>query len=197
MHKPSTMVIAIFAIASCSAPATAQSLPEQLDVVAPLVNAESLDALGGPDNPESIVASIDGRWFTLNNTTRNWGEAGVGFGPDDLENSRLRLCADDADESSVHEVTGPTSFDVHETIGYYDVSLTQTVTWRDGRRFDILIDKGDYLRSYGIEADDDARREEMLGYLEILIEEGVEIWRPSEDILVLDGTFGTNVIGRC
>jgi hypothetical protein len=198
MSRTATAFLAAFSTALLTAPAVAEDLSKQMDRVAPAVNAGSLDALGGPDDAESIIDGIDGRWFTLGNMVRNWGDDGVGLGPDDLEEGRLRNCADDADYIMVQEVTGPTSFEIHETfVSYDDASVTQSVTLAEGRRFVVSVDEEELLRSYGLDPNDADRASEIIEVAKMLAEEGAEIWRPSDDLMVMSGGLGINVIGRC
>lgn len=198
MIRTSTAFLAALSCALFTAQAVAEELSEQMDRVAPAVNAGNLDGLGGPDNAESIIDGIDGRWFTLGNMVRNWGDDGVGFGPDDLEQSRLRNCADDADYTMVQEVTGPTSFEIYETFASYDdASVTQSVTLAEGRRFVVSVDEEELLRSYGLDPNDTDRAGEIIEVAKMLAEEGAEIWRPSDDLMVMSGGLGIDVIGRC
>ncbi|WP_332714691.1 hypothetical protein [Pelagibacterium mangrovi] len=198
MARTPTAFLAALSFALFTAQAGAEELSEQMDRVAPAVNAGNLDALGGPDDAESIIDGIDGRWFTLANMVRNWGGDGVGFGPDDLEQSRLRNCADDADYTMVQEVTGPTSFEIYETFASYDdTSVTQSVTLAEGRRFVVSVDEEELLRSYGIDPNDADGASEIIEVAKMLAKEGAEIWRPSDDLMVMSGGLGIDVIGRC
>ena len=198
MIRTSTAFLAALSCALFTAQAVAEELSEQMDRVAPAVNAGSLDALGGPDDAESIIDGIDGRWFTLGNMVRNWGDDGVGLGSDDLEEGRLRNCADDADYIMVQKVTGPTSFEIHETfVSYGDASVTQSVTLAEGRRFVVSVDEEELLRSYGIDPNDADGASEIIEVAKMLAKEGAEIWRPSDDLMVMSGGLGIDVIGRC
>ncbi|WP_332719905.1 hypothetical protein [Pelagibacterium mangrovi] len=177
--------------------ANAADLAAQLDVVAPLVNAEDMDAIGGPDDPAEIIAGLDGQWFTLNNVTRNWGSDGVGFDQENLARSVARNCSDEADPSITYEVTGDTSWTVREILPRYETELTQTVTHLEGRRFSISVNLDELLHSYGKGEASESERAEMQEMVAMFKEQGAEFWRPSDDIFIASGPFGIDVTGRC
>jgi len=165
--------------------------------VAPAVNAEDMIAIGGPDDPAEILADLDGQWFTLGNLVRNWGSAGVGFGPEDLERSVARNCSDEADSSTFYEVTANTEFAVREVLPRYDTVLTQVLTHLEGRRFSVSVDVDELIRSYGQENAGEDEKAEIRAMAALFKEQGVELWRPSADVFVTAGPFGIDVTGRC
>lgn len=176
---------------------SAADLAAQLDFVAPAINAEDWDAIGGPDDPTGIIAGLDGQWFTMDNLVRNWGSDGVGFGPEDLERSVERNCAFEADSSTFYEVVGDAEFAVREVLPRYETELSQSVAHVEGRRFSVSVDMDDLMRSYGMENASDGDKAEIREMADLLKGQGVEFWRPSDDILVAAGPFGIDVSARC
>ena len=188
---------ALFAASTVGISASAADLAAQLDAVAAAVNAEDMDAIGGPDDAAGIIADLDGQWFALNNVVRNWGADGVGFDQEDLERSVARNCSDEADSSTFYEVTGDTSWAVREVLPRYETELTQTLTHLEGRRFSISVNLDELLRSYGQGEASESERAEMQEMVAMFKEQGAEFWRPSNDIFIASGPFGIDVTGRC
>lgn len=195
----SSLLLALFAGAAgpALADAVAEDLAAQLDQVALVVNGEAVEQLGGPEDPAALLDGLDGQWFTLNNLSRNWGEDGVGFDAADLASAMTRQCGPDADIAVHYAVTGENSFTVHELVRTHEAELTTTVTAREGRMFTLAVDEEALLRSYGIGEDDEEARAEILAANAILIEQGIALWRPTPDIVVMVTPFGVDVTGRC
>jgi hypothetical protein len=191
-------VVGIAVIAGLAAPAgtvAAEDLAEQLDAIAPFVNAKDLDSIGGPDDPGGIVAGLDGQWFPLNNTVRNWGKDG--FDAEGLAQSMARSCAEDATASTFYEATGDSSFSVREVLRSYDTEFHMVLTHVEGRRFAASFDDDEFIRSYGKEDASEAEKAEILEMAAQLRQQAPELWRPTEDILIVQGGFGIDVTGRC
>lgn len=96
-----------------------------------------------------------------------------------------------------YTVTGEDSFTVHEEVRTHAAGLTTTVSAREGRMFTLAVDEEALLRSYGIGEDDGATRAEILAANAVLIAEGIALWRPTPDIVVMVTPFGVDLTGRC
>lgn len=182
-----------------AAPALAsEELAQQIDIVAPLVNSADFEALGGPDTPDALVEGVDGRWFTLDNTVRNW----VGSGTpnrESLARSIERTCADDWENIVIYETTGPDSFRVLQTSpsgednGTFDM---QPVAGTD-RTFTAHMEDDYILTIFGLENADALQQEAVLSDMRDRLSEGQKIWRPTPDLMVNVSSEETEVWGRC
>lgn len=97
---------AALVLVSVSEAAASERIAEQIDRIAPLVATGDVQQLGGPEAASEIVAGLAGRWFTLNNTIRNW-ELEDRASRESLARSIERLCADDWENIVTYSVTGP------------------------------------------------------------------------------------------
>jgi len=179
---------------------SSEDLAQQIDRVAPLVSAADFAALGGPNTPETIVEGIDGRWFTLVNTVRNW----EGSGAADLERLQRaieRTCADTWENIVTYEATGPGTFRVvqqspeGEDQGTFDM-VPQNET---SRVFTTTLDD-DYIKKiFDIDADAPAQvQAAALAEIHALMGAGLEIWRPTPDLMVnIRANDEPEVWGRC
>lgn len=175
-----------------------EELAQQLDVVAPLVNAGQFEALGGPDTPETLVEGVDGRWFTLDNTVRNWEGSGA---PDRERLARgiERTCADDWENIVIQEATGPDSFRVSQTSpsgedkGTFDMQL---VVGTD-RTFTTHMDDDYIIQIFGLEDAGTIRQQAVLDDMHDRLSEGQQIWMPTPDLMVNVSSAETEVWGRC
>ncbi|ODT68521.1 MAG: hypothetical protein ABS75_20325 [Pelagibacterium sp. SCN 63-23] len=182
-----------------AAPAFAsEELAQQIDIVAPLVNSGDFEALGGPDTPESLVQGVDGRWFTLDNMVRNWEGSGA---PDRerLARNIERTCADDWENIVIYETTGPDSFRVSQTSpsgednGTFDM---QPVADTD-RTFTAHMEDEYILAIFGLEDAGALQQEAALNDMRDRLSEGLQIWRPTPDLIVNVSSAETEVWGRC
>jgi|GEM_PF-2470487 len=175
-----------------------EELAQQLDVVAPLVNSGQFEALGGPDTSETLVENVDGRWFTLDNTVRNWEGSGA---PDRerLARSIERTCADDWENIVTYQATGPASFRVSQTSPSGEDKGTfemQPVAGTD-RTFTAHMDDDYIIKIYGLEDAGAMRQEAILSDMRDRLNEGLQIWMPTPDLMVNVSSAETEVWGRC
>jgi len=182
-----------------AAPAIAsEELAQQIDIVAPLVNSGHFEALGGPDTPKSLAQGVDGRWFTLNNTVRNWEGSGA---PDRkrLARSIDRTCADDWENIVVYETTGLDSFRVSQTSpsGEDNGTFDMRPVAATDRTFTAHMEDDYILRIFGLEDADALQKEAVLSDMRDRLSEGQQIWRPSPDLMVNVSSAETEVWGRC
>jgi hypothetical protein len=128
-----------------------EDVAAQIDAIAPLVNAGELDALGGPGTAAELVEGIDGRWYTLDNTVRNW--TADADARDVLARAIERLCADDWENLVTHTATGPDSFRVDQRSpeGEDHGSFELRAVDPEGRVFSIELDEDYLLAIYGLE----------------------------------------------
>jgi hypothetical protein len=192
-----TIVATATLLLSVSAASASESIAHQIDRIAPLVTAGELERLGGPESPSEIVSGLSGRWFTLNNTVRNWEREG-GSARQMLGQSIERLCADDWENIVTFSTTGPGRFRVEqqsptgEDKGTFDM-----VALGDGRTFSTVMDEDYILSIYGLEDAPAFRQQEVLREMKAIVEEGEEIWLPGPDIMVVRTAIEVEVWGRC
>ena len=179
-----------------TAHAQQDDLSSQIEGVAEFINSQEPYKLGGP-SAAGIVADLDGQWFPLNTVVRNWGDAGVGYGPEGVERSIATHCEGDPKDVTFIEATGWDSFSVREVLGEYQTEFIQELKSNGGRRFSISFDDEALIRSYGKQDANSEEQGEILDMAVKLKALDVEFWRPSPDLLVSLGPFGLDVIGRC
>lgn len=192
------LVIA-FVVTAMALPALGnEELAKQIDAVAPLVNAEDYDALGGPDTARTIVDGIGGRWFTLKNTVRNWTGTGA---PDraSLARNIENTCSDDWENIVMQEASGPESFRVVQTgpDGEDNGTFEMRSVDDTGRTFTTHMDDDYILQIYGMENADVMRQDALLKDMHERMSEGVQIWLPTPDLMVNVSSAETEVWGRC
>lgn len=176
------------------APAAAsEDIAEALDRIAPLVQAGTLEALGGPETAREIVPAFTGRWLTLNNTVRNWA------GDRTVIAQRIEtLCADDWENIVTFSVLGPDSFHIDqrspagEDHGSFDMTAIG-----DGRIFTTPIDPDYILSIFDLEDAPPREQEAAIAEMQAISEIGNEIWLPTSDILVSRTASEVEVWGRC
>ncbi|MFD1251577.1 hypothetical protein DEVEQU_03629 [Devosia equisanguinis] len=178
-----------------AAPVSAnEDLALQIDRVAPSLNGGNLTTLGGPETPQALVDGLDGRWFTLKNTVRNWR----GTGDADRENLARaieRTCADTWENIVTYTTTSPTTFRVTQQSpegddhGTFDMEPVEPA----GRVFATTVEDDYIAKVFGIDA-----ASPELAETRALLSAGLEIWRPTPDVLVnLRANQEIEVWGRC
>lgn len=174
-----------------------ENLASQLDIVAPLVNAGTLDELGGPDDAAGLVETIDGRWFTLDNTARNW--EGSAVSSDALARAVERLCADDWENIVTMTKTGGDRFVTEQRTpdGADNGTFELIATDAADRRFTMALEDNYILAIYGLETAPEAKQQEALAEFAEIVEQGAQIWRPTPDLMVNHTPIETEVWGRC
>ncbi|WP_240229226.1 hypothetical protein [Devosia lacusdianchii] len=175
-----------------------ESLAQQIDAVAPIVNAGDLDDLGGPSTAAELLQDIDGRWFTLANTVRNWGRDG-----DDtratLERAIERLCSDEWENLVTYQALGVDRFRIEqvsptgEDQGTFEMVSTDPAT----RVFSTIVDEDYLLAISGLTEAEPAQQKELLDDFKAVAEQGVEVWRPGPDLWVNRNAAEIEVWGRC
>ncbi|UYO00265.1 MAG: hypothetical protein KIT02_03305 [Devosia sp.] len=175
-----------------------EDLARQLDTIATAFNAGQLDSLGGPDTPAEIVDQIDGRWFTLANTVRNWtGESQADT--ERLTDTIERTCSDTWENLITHEATGPDSFRIRqespegEDHGTFELFPHES----GGRLFTMDLDESYILAISGLADADADRQREVLDAMNAMISDGIAVWRPTPDLMVNTGPEGAEIWGRC
>lgn len=187
-------LLALFMIPGASA---SELIAEQLDRIAPLVAAGELEALGGPETAAEIVPGLAGRWFTLNNTVRNW-EREDSASRESLSRSIARLCADDWENIVTYTVTGPDRFHIDQRSPTgEDNGSFEMVAVDDGRRFTTVLDEDYVLAVYGLEDAPLDQQQELLAAMEAALKDGEEIWLPSPEVMVGRSAVEIEVWGRC
>lgn len=175
-----------------------ESLAQQIDAVAPIVNAGDLDDLGGPSTAAELLQDIDGRWFTLANTVLNWGRDG-----DDtratLEHAIERLCSDEWENLVTYQALGGDRFRIEqvsptgEDQGTFEMVSTDPAT----RVFSTIVDEDYLLAISGLTEAEPAQQKELLDDFKAVAEQGVEVWRPGPDLWVNRNAAEIEVWGRC
>ena len=197
MTNPLPFAAAALALLSIAEASASERIAEQIDRIAPLVKTGALQQLGGPDSASEIVAGLAGRWFTLNNTMRNW-ELEDRSSREHLARSIERLCADDWENIVTYSVTGPDRVHIDqrspagEDHGSFDV-----VALGDGRKFNTLLEDDYILSIYGLEDAPHEQQQKVLTEMKALLEGGQEIWIPGADVMVIRTAAETEVWGRC
>ncbi len=197
MLNPLPLAAAALALLSIPGAAASERIAEQIDRIAPLVATGELQQLGGPEAASEIVAGLAGRWFTLNNTVRNW-EPEDRSSRDRLARSIERLCADDWENIVTYSVTGPDRVHVDqrsptgEDHGSFDM-----VAVDDGRTFSTVLEDDYILSIYGLEDAPQSQQQKVLAEMKAVIEGGQEIWVPGPDVMVARTAAETEVWGRC
>ncbi|MBF0678203.1 MAG: hypothetical protein IR164_04600 [Devosia sp.] len=188
----------ILAAALLAGPASAsEDIAAVLDRIAPLLQAEEFEKLGGPNTPAEIARMIEGRWFTLDNTARNWS------GDAEADRRRLaqtiaRTCADDWEVRVTMETTGTESFRVVQVSpdGADQGTTEMMATPGTERHFTSEFDE-DYIVAL-FELDENPReRGAVLAEMRERLEGGLDLWLPSPDVSVNVSPFETEVWGRC
>jgi hypothetical protein len=172
-----------------------EEMAKQLDWIAPLVEAGKLERLGGPDRATEIVAGIEGRWFTLNNTARNWQNEG---NRSRLGDSIALLCGDDWENIVRFEPLGPGSFRIVQTSPEGEDHGTFDMTTMDGARtFSAVYDEAYLTWLFEREGSKEDELQRSLGEMKAILEIGEEIWLPHPDIQVSRSASEVEVWGRC
>lgn len=177
--------------------AASDGIAEQIDRIAPLVATGELQQLGGPEAASEIVADLAGRWFTLNNTVRNW-ELEDRSSRDGLARSIERLCADDWENIVTYSVAGRDRIRIDqrsptgEDQGSFDM-----VAVGDGRTFSTVLEDAYILSIYGLEDAPQDQQQKVLAEMKAVLEGGQEIWVPGADVMVISTAAETEVWGRC
>lgn len=188
--------IAIATLALLAVPAHgSEEMAEALDWIAPIVESGELEQLGGPETAEDIVAGLEGRWFTLDNTVRNWTQ---GSTRDRLADSIERLCADDWENIVRFETLEPDSFRIIQTSPEGEDHGTFELTAMDGgRMFSADFDEAYLTELFGFNSDGADELEQALAEMKAIFEAGDEIWLPHPDIQVTRTVAEVEVWGRC
>lgn len=193
------LAIALAALALSTPAFASEDLAQQLDRIAPLVNASDFAALGGPEDAAGIIAHIDGRWFTLRNTVRNWGDDAV-ENQEMLDRGIANTCSDTWENLVTYTVTGAETFRVAQQSpeGQDHGSFDMEPAAAGGRLF-VSVAEDDYLvRILGLEDASEAEQEDALAEMRTLLSEGLQIWRPTADVMVNVRPGGEPEIwGRC
>lgn len=175
-----------------------ESLAQQIDAVAPIVNAGDLDDLGGPSTAAELLQDIDGRWFTLANTVRNWGRDG-----DDtratLEHAIERLCSDEWENLVTYQALGADRFRIEQVspTGEDQGTFEMVSTDPASRVFSTIVDEDYLLAISGLTEAEPAQQKELLDDFKAVAEQGVEVWRPGPDLWVNRNAAEIEVWGRC
>ena len=193
----STIIAAATLLLSVSAASASESIADQIDRIAPLVAAGEPEQLGGPDTPSEIVSGLSGRWFTLNNTVRNWEREGSSA-RQYLKQGIERLCADDWENIVTFSATGPDSFRIEQqSPAGEDRGTFDMVAVGGGREFSTEMDEDYILSIYGLEDAPASRQQELLEEMKVILEGGEEIWLPEPDVMVARSAVEIEVWGRC
>ena len=175
-----------------------EKLAAQIDEVAPLLAAGNLEALGGPEDQEAIVEGLDGRWFTLQNTSRNWKdspEANLELLTQTIE----RTCSDTWENIVTHEVTGPGTFIVSqksptgEDQGTFEIRPVEG----EAHTFTTFVSDEEILAMMNLENAAANEQEAALSQVREAMNQGVQIWRPTADLMVNSGAGEVELWGRC
>lgn len=188
--------IAIATLSLLAVPAHAsEEMAEALDWIAPIVASGELEQLGGPETAEDIVAGLEGRWFTLNVTVRNWE---VGSSSDEVGKDIALLCADDWENIVRFEPLGPDSFRIIQTSPEGEDQGTLDMATMDGeRKFTAEYNEAYLTEIFERRGDRGAELEKMLGEMKAIFGAGEEIWLPHPDIQVIRTVAEVEVWGRC
>jgi hypothetical protein len=197
MLNPLPLAAAALVLVLIPEASASERIAEQIDRIAPLVASGELQQLGGPEAASEIVAGLAGRWFTLNNTVRNW-KLEDRSSRDGLARSIERLCADDWENIVTYSVTGPDRVHIHqrsptgEDHGSFDM-----VAVDGGRTFSSVLEDDFILTIYGLEDAPQDQQQKVLAEMKAALEGGQEIWVPGPDIMVIRTAAETEVWGRC
>jgi hypothetical protein len=175
-----------------------ENLAVQMDAVAPILASGKLEELGGPDTHEAIVEGIDGRWFTLKNTARNWEGSGSAD-RERLARSIERTCSDSWENILTYEVIAPGAFiAAQRTPAGVDKGTFEIQPAESGMRtFRTLVDDDYFLGLLDLEGADAAKKEAELSKFRDLMNKGFEIWRPTPDLLIISRVDDFEIWGRC
>lgn len=196
MIKPLCLAAASLLL-SVPGAAASESIAEQIDRIVPDITSGAPERLGGPEAAAEIVRNLDGRWFTLDNTVRNWTPADPSS-RESLARSIERLCADDWENIVTYSVTGSDRFHIEqrspagEDHGSFDV-----VAVDGGRKFSTVLEDAYVLSIYGLEDAPQAQQQKALAEMQAALEGGQEIWLPGPDVMVIRTAVETEVWGRC
>jgi hypothetical protein len=172
-----------------------EEMAKQLDWTAPLVEAGELAKLGGPDRATDIVAGLEGRWFTLNNTARNWQNEGF---RSRLGDSIAQLCGDGWENIVRFEPLGPDSFRIVQASPEGEDQGTFDMTTMDGARtFGAVYDEAYLTSLFEREGSKEDELQRLLGEMKAIMKSGEEIWLPHPDIQVSRSASEVEVWGRC
>lgn len=197
MMKPMSIALAALTLLSSPAAWAAEPIADQIDKIAPLVAAGELEQLGGPQAASEIVEGLAGRWFTLNNTVRNW-EREDSSARENLARSIERLCADDWENIVTFSVTARDRFHIEQrSPAGEDQGSFEMIAAGDGRTFNMSIDEAYILAIYGLEDAPKDRQQEVLAEMRAIVEGGQEIWLPGSDVMVSRTAVEVEVWGRC
>lgn len=197
MMNPLRVAAAALVLVSISEAGASERIAEQIDRIAPLVATGELQQLGGPEAAPEIVAGSAGRWFTLNNTVRNW-ELEASASRESLARSIERLCADDWENIVTYSVTGPNRIHIDqrsptgEDHGSFDL-----VAVDGGRIFSTVLEDEYILSLYGLEDAPQDQQQKALAEMKAVFQGGQEIWLPGGDVMVIRTAAETEVWGRC
>ncbi|SFV32678.1 hypothetical protein SAMN05216456_1735 [Devosia crocina] len=193
------LAIALLASALVQPAFATEQMAQQLDSVAPLIEAENFELLGGPDTHEGIVETVGGRWFTLSNTARNWEGDGSASDRETLTWAIERTCADDWEIIITHEATGPNSFLVQQLTpdGADKGTFEMEPVPGSERRFSMEASDQYILEIFDMTDADAMRQDAVLADMRARMEEGLDIWMPSPDLMVNVSSFEVEVWGRC
>ncbi|KAA0971963.1 hypothetical protein FPY71_02225 [Aureimonas fodinaquatilis] len=189
----------VFAFALAATPALADDdLAAQIDMVAPHLASGQLAELGGPEAAEAIVAGMDGRWFTLKTTVRNW----EGDGPadrDSLTRTIERTCSDTWENIVTHQVTGPGTFIVSQQSpeGKDHGTFEVVPVANEARTFKPSITDEAILAMLELEDATKVDQDKALSEVRQTLDQTVQIWRPTPDLMVNSSAKGIEVWGRC
>lgn len=173
-------------------------LAEQIDSVAPLLAAGQFEDFGGPDTHEAIVNGVDGRWFTLQNTARNWkGDAAANR--ERLAQTIERTCSDTWENIVTHEVTGPGTFIVSQQSPSGEDQGTFEVRPLDDEphAFTTFVSDEDILEMLNLATATAEAQAQALAEVRDVLNQGVQIWRPTADLMVNSGAGDVEIWGRC
>lgn len=190
--------VTLLALAIANSASASEDLATQLDVVAPLIQSQDYASLGGPDTHEGLVAGLEGRWFTLNTTARNWGSDGV-EDREALMRSIERTCSDTWENIVTYSVTGPDSFRVEQRSpdGQDNGTFEMHAVPDTERRFTAEMDDQYILEIYGMTDASPIRQSALLDDMRGRLAEGVDLFKPTPDLTVNVSSYETEVWGRC
>ena len=190
--------VTLLALAIANSASASEDLAAQLDIVAPLIQSQAYASLGGPDTPEGLVAGLEGRWFTLNTTARNWGGDNI-EDREALMRSIERTCSDTWENIVTYAVTGPDSFRVEQRSpdGQDNGTFEMHAVTDTERRFTAEMDDQYILEIYGMTDASPIRQSALLDDMRARLAEGVDLFKPTPDVTVNVSSYETEVWGRC
>ncbi|WEJ35032.1 hypothetical protein [Devosia sp. SD17-2] len=195
--NPLRVAAAALVLVSVSEVAATELIAEQIDRIAPLVATGEVQPLGGPEPASEIVAGLAGRWFTLNNTIRDW-ELEDRASRESLARSIDRLCADDWENIVTYSVTGPDRIHIDQRSPTgVDHGSFDLVAVDGGRMFSTVLEDDYILSIYGLEDAPQDQQQKALAEMKAALQGGQEIWLPGADVMVIRTAAEIEVWGRC